>query len=261
MNYICGEKFQEICDFCLGDKIPNKEHLIMYADSHDYIKAIELIYLNKNHLFTLVTHNSDDPIRPLDAIPLNIKQWFALNLEFRHSNIKPIPIGLENTHWHPSKRGIIKTAPSFDQRIMRAIGAFNPSTYPEERQKLAALCANKTINADFYPIVNGVNFKHYVYNLKKYRFCLCPRGNGIDTHRIWEALYLGCIPIVKRHITHSGLEDLPIFFIDDWEEVTNENMEQISTTFEESYFNNNKMSFSYWESKIKGTINEYSRPC
>ena len=24
-----------------------------------------------------------------------------------------------------------------------------------------------------------------------------PRGNGLDTHRLWEALYLGCVPIVQ----------------------------------------------------------------
>jgi len=261
MNHICGDKFKEMCDFCLGEKIPDKDHVIMYADSHDHMKAIELINLNKEQTFTLVTHNSDDPIEALEKIPSNMLQWFALNLNFRHPAISPIPIGLENTHWHPAKMGVIKSAPLIENRLMRAVGAFNPVTYPDERQKLATLCANNSINADFYPTVNGVNFRHYVYNLKKYRFCLCPRGNGIDTHRIWEALCLGCIPVVKRHITHTGLEGLPIFFIDEWEEVTKENMEQISAAYEDNYFNNEKLSFSYWESKIKGTTNEYSRPC
>ena len=39
-------------------------------------------------------------------------------------------------------------------------------------------------------------YDEYVNELTTYRFCLCIRGNGIDTHRFWESLYLGVIPVV-----------------------------------------------------------------
>ena len=39
-------------------------------------------------------------------------------------------------------------------------------------------------------------YKEYLEELAQYRYCLCVRGNGLDTHRFWEALYLGVIPIV-----------------------------------------------------------------
>ena len=32
---------------------------------------------------------------------------------------------------------------------------------------------------------------------KDFAFVLCPHGGGLDCHRNWEALCLGCIPIVK----------------------------------------------------------------
>ena len=51
-------------------------------------------------------------------------------------------------------------------------------------------------------------------------FCISPPGNGIDCHRIWECLYLKCIPIVKYHHAFEQFKDLPILFIDDWNEVT-----------------------------------------
>ena len=32
--------------------------------------------------------------------------------------------------------------------------------------------------------------------LHDYEFCICPEGNGVDTHRLWECLYLKVVPIV-----------------------------------------------------------------
>jgi hypothetical protein len=35
-----------------------------------------------------------------------------------------------------------------------------------------------------------------INRLGEYEFCICPEGNGVDTHRLWEALYSKTIPIV-----------------------------------------------------------------
>jgi hypothetical protein len=45
-------------------------------------------------------------------------------------------------------------------------------------------------------ISKSTNYENYIKELSKYRFCLCLRGNGIDTHRFWESLYLGVIPVI-----------------------------------------------------------------
>ena len=50
---------------------------------------------------------------------------------------------------------------------------------------------------------------------------VCPRGNGIDCHRVWEVLYLGRVPIVKRERAMRYFEELPILFIDDWNHLRN----------------------------------------
>jgi hypothetical protein len=55
----------------------------------------------------------------------------------------------------------------------------------------------------------------------KHRFILCPRGAGIDTHRLWESLYRGSIPIVlnsnwSRTLSNYGL---PIIQVDSWEQI------------------------------------------
>ena len=38
----------------------------------------------------------------------------------------------------------------------------------------------------------------YYKKVAAHKFVVAPRGNGIDTHRLWEALYLGCVPVVGK---------------------------------------------------------------
>ena len=63
---------------------------------------------------------------------------------------------------------------------------------------------------------NGDNFDGYLDNIYNHRFVLCPEGNGIDTHRLWECLYMGTIPIVKANKNVRFYEDLPILMVNEW---------------------------------------------
>ena len=63
------------------------------------------------------------------------------------------------------------------------------------------------------------------------RYALCPRGYGVDTHRFYECIYLGCIPIVVR--THTVFDRLyapdtgfPCLVVERWEDVTGELLDQ-----------------------------------
>jgi hypothetical protein len=43
-----------------------------------------------------------------------------------------------------------------------------------------------------------------------YRFIACPRGNGIDTHRFWETLYRGSLPVVIDDAWASNMHSLGV---------------------------------------------------
>lgn len=46
---------------------------------------------------------------------------------------------------------------------------------------------------------------------------LCPRGNGRDTLRVWESLYLGRLVVALRGSTLEPLyEGLPVLLLDEW---------------------------------------------
>ena len=70
-----------------------------------------------------------------------------------------------------------------------------------------------------HPLVTvsaGLGYEAYVNELASHHFCICPPGNGLDCHRIWECLYLGVIPIISVDARLKGFDELPILYIDDW---------------------------------------------
>ena len=255
IDFIDGDSFKSICDFELGQEVPNKKELIMYAPSDKYLEALVFIEANPDVEFKLVTHNGDTEVQLMSKLmPKNLICWYAQNLCTASSRTFPIPIGLENSHWHPAKRDIIIKSEKPKKRLLRAFTQFNPSTH-ESRVDLMNLIVSGKVDADFAPSINGQGFDVYIRNLSNYAFCICPRGNGVDTHRIWEALYVGCIPIVQRHLTHECLSGLPILFVDDWQEITSKKLVQFVEEVPNIIYDERKMSFKYWENLIKDEEN------
>jgi hypothetical protein len=72
----------------------------------------------------------------------------------------------------------------------------------------------------------SLRWRQYLKLLGSHQFSACPRGNGIDTHRIWESLYLGVIPVVERTelSEHWRACGLPLVLVDQWSEVTPERL-------------------------------------
>lgn len=60
----------------------------------------------------------------------------------------------------------------------------------------------------------------YYFSIPNYKFVICPEGNGIDTHRLYETLIAGCIPIVERrpHVADK-YKGCPILYTTDYSEI------------------------------------------
>jgi hypothetical protein len=92
------------------------------------------------------------------------------------------------------------------------------SSYNQRQEVLDELKDNKLI--DFW---KNKNSKEDTWNLhNNYSFELCPEGNGLDTHRFYEALFLNTIPIVKRNSLEIMYRKFPCVIVDDWNEITEE---------------------------------------
>ena len=94
----------------------------------------------------------------------------------------------------------------------------------------------------------------------KYAFSISPHGNGLDCHRTWEDLTLGCIVIVKTSSLDPLYEGLPVVIVQDWSEITLENMEQWKQLYKDAFTNpsyREKLTHRYWMEKIQAKAQPY----
>jgi hypothetical protein len=70
---------------------------------------------------------------------------------------------------------------------------------------------------------------------RDYAFEMSPHGNGLDCHRTWEALLLKCVPIVKTSPLDSMYDGLPVVIVDDWSEITEENLSAWQARYAEAF--------------------------
>lgn len=208
----------------------------------DYFHAHEA---NFNNLKTnkIITHNSDWSTSKTLEINNNKNIfynnenliWFAQNVDIKHSRIYSLPIGFENSEWFPETQKINTMKQIKDEfrgnKKYPCMAIFNPSTHP---QRIKVLQYYYSMSWCFtQPSINdGHSFLSYIKTLAQSAFCVCPRGNGIDTHRLWEALFCNCIPIVERCVNIEFYEHkLPIFIVDDLTQVTNQMLYDVHQQF------------------------------
>lgn len=232
--------------------------------------------------FLLVTNNSDLTV-PTDIQDIFnglvnhnlLIHWFAQNCVIDHEKLTRIPIGLDYHTLVPSQkfkflwstreicRLGVKMHPVEQESQLVAI--YNTSL-PFWRRKI--LCYsnfhlsmnNKNDRKDAY---NSIEKRLVFYepdlcvriecwrNMINYAFVLSPHGNGLDCHRTWEALCLGCIPIVKSSGLDPLFEDLPVWIVNSWKDVTEENMHNKINEFSGKQYDYSKLTLKYWRDKIR----------
>lgn len=67
---------------------------------------------------------------------------------------------------------------------------------------------------------NNPHLVKYYGRVAGHRYVAAPRGNGLDTHRFWEALYLGCVPIVEKGPLDKLYASVGALVVKGWNQVT-----------------------------------------
>ena len=244
MNFITGEKIQFSCDHFIGNEkdfkynpnvsqyknrsiflenyanIDNKQLIFCYThvlkNITDLIKTLEHIQ-NK---FILIFHNSDGNFDDKHLIlfeKLHLLQCIhTQNMNITHEKVFPLPIGLANTQWKHGNTTIHQEIYKMHiEKSKEIYFNFSIKTNKEKRQK----CYNDILKKGII-WNNNMPYKKYLIELKKHKYAICPEGNGIDTHRFWECLYMNTIPIcLKNSITKYYKKYFPIILLNDWQEL------------------------------------------
>ena len=85
----------------------------------------------------------------------------------------------------------------------------------------------------------------YFIELASHKYAICPRGNGLDTHRLWECLYLNTIPIVIKD-DFPNITNLPIIILNNWDEL---DINKLSLTYTKQILS--KLTINYYKESIR----------
>jgi len=283
-DFIQGQKFFKVADFiyALNHRHPDdyynlaktvvwnklKEHNVIYAHTF-HVKMLFDIIQHLEQSFTIITHNCDCKVEeqgvmtPLGnseigkmdfcTIPDNVIKWYSTNVNLVHPRIESIPIGVENNNWqgkNPSKMEQILAKKKEPRNYKNLLYMnHNIATNVKQRAESYELFEKKPWVTS-YRGHNGINFGVYIDNIYNHKFTISPQGNGMDTHRTWECLYVKSIPIEKRNLNNRFYADLPICFVDEWEEITEDFLNAEYRRITNKKWNMNKINFEYWKNKI-----------
>lgn len=187
--------------------------------------------------------------------------WFTQNCTLKHPKVTPIPIGMD---YHTISfavpcvnqelilYNIYERSQPFHNRIPKCYGNFHFNMdgkyYTSDRYD----CFNNVEKNLVDYEENMVNRDRTWLNQTKYAFVLSPAGGGYDCHRTWEALLLGCIPIVKRfNIPLEEIyDDLPVLIVDKWSDINEDLLIKTIDNFKNRTFKTEKLTLKYWKDKI-----------
>ena len=269
MNFITGEKLQFLCHHFIGTitdfgynlntmkykdrfifigtnvSIDNKKLVFCYTHLLDNIDDLIQTLKCLVNPFKLVFHNSDKSFNNehlvlFEKLPL-LQYIYTQNMNIVHKKVLPLPIGLANSMWAHGNNEIHQEVYNMPIKKTKEIYFnFKINTNTEKRSK----CYNDIIKRGIKWNEN-LPYKEYLIELKIHKYAICPEGNGIDTHRFWECLYMNTIPIcLKNILTEYYKQYFPIIILNNWQELEVNKLDY-------SYIDHQYLDMKYIEQMLK----------
>jgi len=216
--------------------------------------------------FVLVTGGEDTEvpkdISNISSIILDNKfllSWYAQNCTIQTDKLKKIPIGINHMtlEWHFFTNDIQRSIELQESDINNIIDTYKNNLrinlcHATFHLSITNLCRLDVINIIPKDLVyyepEYINRIECWKNMIKYKFVLSPPGNGLDCHRTYEAIALGCIPILISSPLDDLLEGLPLIIVKDWSEVTSHLLNKDYSYLKN--MNTDKIYLKYWINEI-----------
>lgn len=188
--------------------------------------------------FTIFTGQEDTPIDEKIILPFNVNRIYAVNAIYNTDRVIPFPFGLQRNMGNDKRLEIMEDnigkliEPSKLLYINCAVERH------QERKPLANFTTNDWVttrfdkDSKFFPYHK---YQDFLDELRNHKFIACPKGHGMDTHRIWETLYMRRVPIIIDHQYFRRLLDgFPVLFITNWTELTPQLLESNKHLYEQA---------------------------
>lgn len=224
--------------------------------------------------FVLVSGDSDVPISeslladPVIAAILqsgHLLRWYCQNLRAQHPKLCALPIGMDyHTMWERpglwgitamspmaqenSLLNILADSPEFSQRYLAAYCNWHFAMGRGDRQE----CFDRMDKSVCFFEANAVPRNSSWMRQAECMFVISPEGAGMDCHRTWEALLLGCVPVVKKNELNTMFSDLPVLVVNDWQEVKRDTLFEYYRAMVERKFDFTPLFRDHWMRRISG---------
>ena len=226
--YLSGDLFSDMADISMyppkfRGKQPTlkdiSEARVIFCPSHRLNEFFD-DYNTQINASVIICGNSDFEFHQIPArVPASVKQLFLQNSFISDdSRISTLPIGIENFRWgvNGNPKYMKSEIPFSARKSEVLIGPFG-LTHPirsEIREKFSGGHKGVSLLTERYEP------QEYSKIASDYKFVGAVRGNGVDTHRLWETLYRGSIPLIQTDDWAKGLRglNLPLIEIARWEE-------------------------------------------
>ena len=214
---ITAPNFMKECDFVLDQTVSKTVNLFPSWDNKKVFLNTDMFEwalpkLCESSNVTLVMHHSDRFFTRimLEAAKPHVNRILAQNCEIDHPLITQIPIGVGYDWRAPNE------PPRITEDRFHLIRAMN---VPRDNERYVAVSLHLNNEVHFEPVRrlrqrcisffpdqsnNRLDIENYLLMLRRTKFVICPMGMGLDTHRVYEAAYMGARPVV----IHSGLDNL-----------------------------------------------------
>jgi hypothetical protein len=230
--FVSCDSYALRCDFAL-QRFVNEEELDselenMLAYSSIYLptrfaERASNYFLDRKKIFKKIVLGDDDKSLHEDAVKKILRateKLYGINVYPNLHVMNPLPIGLESPNYRSGGRlRDFSKRPnnSVNKRKLSFLVAWNQSTNILKRE-IASLAFQEA--QDTFMTKKRIPAQVVHKLMRKSLFVPCPQGNGLDTHRIWETIFLGAVPVVLKQDAFSALEGWPILFVESWSEVT-----------------------------------------
>ena len=246
-----------------------KENDLVYVNNSAILEFFKYILPHIKHSFILISGDSDVsmPFEGFEEYIDNPKiiHWYCQNLTIIHAKISNLPIGLDY-HTNTNERELhpwgVGSKPSVQESILKSVVQkplgeryfacyvnFHFSEWGINQRGDRQECLAQIPKELCYFEPNYIQRKPTWEHMSQFVFVLCPHGGGLDTHRLWEALILGCIPIIKSSGLDPLFEDLNVCIVNSWCDV---NVLRLTSHIAKMKpTNGEKLSLEYWINKAK----------
>jgi len=217
---------------------------------------------------TLILGHSDKRIKPHVALVAQYRGFtntWSINSSSFGNFLRALPLGLTNPTNETEMHQILGNTDILLEAVDYASNSsgydrlfysnFSIDTNLSSRLKLlAVLDRNKIVHRT--PTFTRNGRLNFLKDIRNSAFTLCPEGNGVDTHRIWETLYLGRVPIItKSKAMKQIVKDLPVIAIDDWEQISDKQyFKDKWVEMQKQVYDFRKLQISFWINKFCANI-------